>query len=150
MKKYTFTVAALAAVMTLSLMPSCKKDDDKNSRSDMMVGTWKPTEEGDDTNKNGVWDTNEHGPIDSSNQLGSSVTFNSGGNGTVNVAGSTAGLPFSWTLLNNDNDLRIITDFGPVFGKDTAVTNIVSLTGSELITKDTAGGTASFTLAKKQ
>jgi hypothetical protein len=148
MKKSTLTLTALAALLTLSLLPSCKKDDDNGSqsRSQTLVGTWKSAQDGEDDNNNGVWDASERSNVDSTDMT--TFTFNSNGTGVVTPLAFPIPISFNWNLQNNDNDLRIISSFGGS-APDTEVVNIVSLTSSEGVFKDASSKPVSFFSLKK-
>jgi hypothetical protein len=147
MKRLIIPVAA-AALLSTALLPSCKKKDDSPSRAQLVVGTWKDTEEGVDSNKNGSWDASEHNTIAASDQF--TLLFNSNGTGTI--SGTASGFPITgtttWNLQNNDNDIRLITNIlGTV---DTTVETIVLLTSTDCILKDESDTLANYTLFKKQ
>jgi len=132
MKKVTVAIA-VAAMAVLSFS-SCKKDDDNNGptgRAAQVVGTWTPTFEGLDDNQNGIWEASEKTPA----TLAGTLKFESNGTGSVTLQGVPFGT-LTWSLMNNDNDLRVIQTLTG-FGTDTTYFNIVSLTANEAIVRDT-------------
>jgi hypothetical protein len=146
MKKIFIPVALVAATMAISLFPSCKKKDSDPSRAQLMVGTWKNTEEGDDANNNGNWDDSEHGSITAADQ--STFTFQSDGSGTVTDPSLPIAVPVNWSLLNNDQDLRVVVNYLGL--TDTLKGNIVSLDASQCTLKETSDSTAYFVKFQKQ
>jgi len=128
MKKVLLSVAALA-----TLFASCKKDDDNNkSRHDMLVGTWTVSQFGTDINNNKVIDMGET----SDSVMNGFFTFNA--NGTAVASLSFMGMPAdtsdaTWTLVDNDNYLRTISD------GDTGYIMIQSISNNNLTLLDTTG-----------
>lgn len=99
------TLLLICAGVTL-IAASCKKDDDNKTatpatRAEIIKGTWTISELGGDMNNNGVLDAGET----IANNSGSLV-FNDGGTGTGSLLGVS--YPFTWSLTNNDNTLRIV------------------------------------------
>jgi hypothetical protein len=148
MKKIFIPAALVAVVMAVSLLfPSCKKKDSDPSRAQLIVGTWKNTEEGDDTNNNGTWDGSEHMAVPAADQA--TLTFQSNGTGTVTDPSLPVAIPLSWTLLNSDQDLRVVVS--SILGQDTIQGNIVTLDASQCILKATdSTNVASFVKFQKQ
>ena len=148
MKKNIFAIAAVAvAILTIS---SCKKKDDTTaSRHDMIVGTWKQTQEGSDDNSNGTWDASEHVDVAAADQL--TAVFNSNGTGTFsqNYMGTPISGTTVWTLMNNDNDLRVIVTV-PLLGVDTVSGSFSSFTGSQFDLKDASVTPADYMHFQKQ
>ncbi len=147
MKKHIFKLAAIAAIAAIAVLPSCKKDDDNKTkpRSEMIVGTWKSDQQGEDTNGNGVWDTNERNNFDSSES--GTFTFNANGSGSIYTEDLPVSIPLAWSLQNGDNDLRVITTFGTE--SDTVTLNIVTLTEASLVLKQADETPVNFVSFKK-
>lgn len=149
MTKHLYKLAACSAVLAVLALPSCKKDDDKNnntkSRSELIVGTWKTDQQGEDTNNNGVWDSNERQGFDSSES--GAFTFNANGSGSIMSNDFPVSIPLTWTLQNAEQDMRIITTFGTQ--ADTLKLNIVSLTESALVLKQADETPVNFVSFKK-
>lgn len=86
---------------------ACKKDDDDSKpRTEMMVGTWRLTEEGFDLNSNGELEMGETAEVNDTTDI-DRATFSSDGTGTHTLPGSGSE-SFNWSLVNHDNTLRII------------------------------------------
>ena len=147
MKKILIPVALLLAATTA--VTSCKKDDNATkSRHDMFVGNWKPHQIGVDANGNGIWDANEK-VIDSNAEV-SFVMFKGDGTGTItsDSDGIPVVFPMTWTLQNNESDLRLLSS---IFGNsDTIIQKIVSIDESTFILKDTTESPVSFISFNKQ
>lgn len=146
MKRIFIPAALVAAVMAVSVLPSCKKKDSDPSRSEQVVGTWKNTEEGDDANNNGEWDASEHEAIPMAEQA--TFTFQSNGTGTVTDPSLPIAIPVSWTLLNSDQDFRVVVNY--LGTQDTIQGHIISLDGSQCVLKEVSDSTASFVKFQKQ
>jgi len=131
MKKSILAIAVLAAMVT-----GCKKDDDNNtqSRSEMLVGTWTMSQWGLDANNNDVVDAGETAPASASTMSGK-FTFNS--NGTASAIASFMGASDTttgtWALVSGDNYIRTIED------GDTTYMEIKSMSGNSLTVRDTSG-----------
>lgn len=141
-------IPATIALLSLSVLPSCKKKSDDPSRTQLLMGSWKATQQGADDNTNGSWDQSEHHTI-SSDSTGT-FTFSNNGSGTlaVTVMGMPFSQPFTWNLMNNDQDLRmIITGFG---SNDTTDLNIVTIDASNLILKDASSTPNDYVQLSKQ
>jgi hypothetical protein len=144
MKKLFIPVALVLASSLLAT--SCKKKEDDPSRAQMITGTWKLTQEGEDTNGNGTWEDSER--TAAADQA--TATFNADGTGTTSgtVSGIPISFPFNWRLQNNDNDIRIITTI--LGSTDTSVNNIVTVTSSDFVVRDMSASPVSYTAFKKQ
>lgn len=134
MRKPFLKSLALFSVLGLTILSSCYKEKEEfPTRSAMIVGSWRTTGGGNDKNMNGVWDLNEQNNLDSSDL--SFFTFNADGTGTANATYATISRELRWSLLNADNDLRILKQFGA--DMDTTMYNIVRFTKTELVLRDT-------------
>ena len=127
----------LASVATLTLLgglttTSCKKEE-KENRKDMLVGTWRLVQEGEDSNGNGKFDADEKTTVNPQDSY--TVQFNSDGTGNT-TAGIT--LPITWSLQNGDKDLQmtIVTT--------SSTLNIVEISNSSLTLKDPTESPAEF------
>src|SRR4051794_18961565 len=109
MKKIFIPTALLAAIMATSIFPSCKKKDSEPTRSQLVVGTWKNTEQGNDVNNNGTWDTSEHHPFTPTTQF--LFTFQAGGTGTASSSALPVAVPVTWSLQNNDQDFSVAVNY---------------------------------------
>lgn len=147
MKKLLIPAALVASLMAATVLPSCKKDENSPSRAELLTGSWKNSEEGDDVNGNGSWDASEHSAVPAAEVA--TGKFNADGSGTLTgtVNGVPLSIPFTWNLQNSENDLRIIYDF---LGKDTTVQKFVSINSTDMILKDESSSPASFVSFKKQ
>ena len=131
MKKALLSMAAVATLFT-----ACKKsDDDNQTRSQMLVGTWNMSSYGMDANNNSTLDNGETGPT-STTTFGAKVTMNSDATGTqvAYFLGTADTSNFKWALTNNENSLQIID------GTDTSYMLIKSISSSNLTLLDTAAG----------
>lgn len=136
----------LCALLLFLLFTSCKKTENHSERFDNLVGKWKQTGWGVDSNKNGVIDSSEftQAPSDP-------IFYNEYyDNGTGKVLISITGILnddsyFNWALVDNDQTLQYIDHLGTL---NEAKTNysILSLTSKELIINfpDTAYGSAIY------
>jgi len=130
MKKSILSIAVIA-----SFVVGCKKDDDNDqSRSAMMAGTWNISQYGFDANGNGVMDNGETTAASPLTMSGS-LNFNSNGTVISNIA--AFGFPASidtaqWALINNDNYLRTISE------GDTTVIEIKNMSSSSVTLRDTS------------
>jgi hypothetical protein len=143
MKKTTLAIAV--ATMAVFSFSSCKKDDDSPSRSSMIIGTWKETENGEDTNNNGTWESSEKQSVASVDAV--TLVFSGNGTGTINASGFTG--TTTWTLLNNDNDVHIVATL-PIVGTQTFDFNIVSLTQQNVVVRDTSADPDTYESFTKQ
>jgi hypothetical protein len=142
-----FPATLLATVLTVLFLNSCKKDDDSPAtRAGMLVGTWKTTEVGVDSNANGMWDLSEHRPAAGSAE-DVKITFNNDGSGSATYTVLGSPFPITWNLQNNDEDLRLISS---VLGPDTTIVNIVSFSSTEAIVRDKSETPVSYMTLKKQ
>jgi hypothetical protein len=143
MKKLFIPAAFLATVMSVALFPSCKKKDSPPpSRSEMIVGSWKNVEEGNDMNSNGEWDLSEHQPA----MLQATFTFQNNGTGTAAVPGSPLAAPFNWSLSNNDSNINVSVSLINYNLQGT----IVSMTSSECIVRENTDTTDYYVRFQKQ
>ncbi len=156
MNRKLFLVAVIAAMLSVSILPSCKKSDNSTpSRSAMIVGNWKAYQQGTDANGNGTWDADEHTDIVGISMSGITVKLGTitlkddkSGSATATILGSPTTMPLTWSLLNNDNDLQVIVT--TMAGPYTLSGTIVSLNESELILRQTSTGAATYMSFIKQ
>ena len=147
MKHTLYKLSIIGAALTIAALQSCKKDDDDKSRSELLVGTWNGYQTGLDSNNNGTWELSERRNLPSTANGQSS--FNADGTGRLKGDTTLAGVPSTWVLSNNDNDLRIIATF-PNMLSDTVDFRVVSLSASELILKLTSDSPSTYTSLIKQ
>jgi hypothetical protein len=149
MKKLFIPAALAAALLSATVLPSCKKSDDNGgeNRAAMIVGTWTAYQTGEDTNGNGSWDADER--VDVTGDETGTATFNADGSGSANItiSGTPLSIPLKWNLQNSDNDFRVILN--TPFGSDTSVQNIVKLTSSDFELRDPSTAPPSYTSFKK-
>lgn len=146
MKKHFIPVALIAALMAVTVLPSCKKKEDDPTRAQMLVGTWKLSQQGDDTNGDGVWQDSERQAVPADEMA--TTEFKSDGTGTLTVALFPVPIPFTWSLQNNDTELKGTTTF--MGQSETTVETIVSMSSTDLVTKTSDSSGTFFTALKKQ
>lgn len=164
MTKTLLMIAGFVSAISLAVLPSCKKDDDKNLaeppakdsvvtpavdsnkiRMARFVGVWRTHEEGEDSNGNGIWDSEERLPVDSAN--GARFTFNADSSGSILVDALPVTLPFRWSLRQEGRVLWLATTISGV--EDVQFLNVVSVTESMCILSDTTASPASFYSLKR-
>lgn len=149
MKKLFVPAALVAALLSATVLPSCKKSDDGGqSRAAMLVGDWNAYQTGVDSNNNGTWDANERTDVSITGDEGT-LTLKSDGTGSANsnFGGTPVSLPVKWSLQNGDKDLRMIITF---MGDDTTLLNIVTLTSSDMELRNMDDQPVSYTSFKKK
>ncbi|MFN2456642.1 MAG: lipocalin family protein [Chitinophagaceae bacterium] len=99
MKRNPYFLSILVILFALLSFVSCKKDDDEQSRREMLLGTWHLDFEAYDDNSNGRLDASEREA-----SSGLTLQFNSNGTGTITESGISDS--FTWEL-ENDNTLEI-------------------------------------------
>jgi hypothetical protein len=146
MKKKLLAAVFAASVLISLALTSCNKAKD-TSRPGLLVGDWKVMEQGMDDNGNGTWDLDEHFPTVEGYET--TIAFKADGTGlTTSYLGAVITIPFSWQLVNGENDIRIICDYaGSV---DTSYENIVSFSASEVVTKTSNDVTTNYNTLRKQ
>lgn len=94
--------------------PSCKKNEDSlPSRNALIVGTWNVNAFGVDDNGNGTLEVPEYDTI----PAGAALVQTYRSNGTGMFTTQSPGNPptytnISWTLTNNENNLKVVTESG--------------------------------------
>lgn len=103
---------AFAAIIAVScLSTSCKKDD-KETRSELIVGTWTLNAYGQDDNSNGTLESSEYDPIPAGVSM--VQTYRSDKTGmitTTNTSGGTSSSNITWDFRNDDKEL-VVTNTG--------------------------------------
>lgn len=114
-------VCALGAVFAAS----CSKSDSNNpSRRDMLIGNYYIYQTGNDSNSNGAFDASEK--ITTTPGVDrDSIAFKADGTGSTKMLGMP--LAFSWTLENNDNNIKIT-----IPGIDTVTAGILSVSSTSV------------------
>ena len=139
------TIVVTGLLFTATLLNSCKKDeDDSPSRSELIVGTWNVNAYGTDANMNGTLEATEYGTIPAGAAM--VQTYRRDGTGVI-ITQPTTGSPVStnitWSLTNNDQNLRVATD------STTTNATISKLTEHELMGYDPAPSTRVIYLLTK-
>jgi len=147
MNKHLVTIIALAAFAGLSFA-SCSKPGSSSS-SATVVGTWTMQRQATDNNGNGIADASEWSTAASQGITLATLTVNSGGSGSEHykasftVAGTTYNIDtmenFTWALENSNTYIAVTQ------GGTTTHMHLDTLTANLMTTKDTTGGTASWT-----
>ena len=137
MKKSLNLIIALTIVF-ISTFVSCKKSSSSGSVQNNLLGTWKATSWAADTNHNGKLDPNEKMDITTSpNWNIDSITFRADGTCVQVGANGLDAHAYTWTLYNNNTDIKFVfTETGPIYGQ-ISYSNINSLTSTNLIFQDT-------------
>jgi hypothetical protein len=112
------------------------------SKAQMLTGSWKSVSAADDVNNNGTWDASESINISDDTVR---MVFNANGTGQI-IAELPAPVACNWNLQNGDSELRIII---PSMA-DTSVARILSLSSTDLVTKNDTSKTRAFIAFKKQ
>lgn len=123
---------------------SCKKSDDTKSRRDQLPGNYYTFQEGDDVNANGIFDDSEKTTIPAGSQ--DTLAFKADGTG-VNKTSAGLSVPFSWELIDNDANIKII-----VPNLDTITAGIISIDDASVTVVDDitqTGTNKSFTTFKR-
>ncbi len=136
-----YFLIAMLVTAGLCASVSCKKSS--GGVKSLLEGKWKSEQVGYDKNGNGILDASERGNVDSLNEY---KLFNS--NGTGDDIGANFGLypiPFYWLLSQNNQFLAIQdTSYAVIYY------HIDTITSTQMILRDTAGGVASWNVYKKQ
>jgi hypothetical protein len=136
--KHTLKTTIGIVSICLIALAACKKKKDDSVKA-RLSGKWTMTQVGTDANNNNVMDASEVVPAPDT--LPIALTFKGDGNGDFSTSffGTNLSLAFTWTLSNSDKDINIkpasTTTGLPV---TEGVLHIYSLTGAELVVKDTA------------
>ncbi len=140
MKIQSKIIAGVLMVGILSAS-SCKKDED-NSVKARLTGSWDLTQTGSDANNNSIMEATEVESVSADTAI-MAFTFNGDGTGALSTdfLGASLSYDFSWTLINNDEDIKI-----SVLTQQSTM-HIQSLTSSELVIKDTSGTTGTTSSA---
>ncbi len=108
MKRYLLLSTILLAALSMTSL-SCKKDSDAGkSRANLILGTWVVTGSGADENNNNILEPAERNAALTGFTL--RRTYNAGGSGgaEVMVSGQLfSKTPFTWSLTDNDQTLRM-------------------------------------------
>lgn len=146
-----FRAVLCITVICVMTFVSCKKTDD--SPQGKLKGKWRVVKAGHDDNHNGLMDAAEL--ITWPDSLSSILTFNSDatGNSVSNITGTSVTTNFTWSVINNNADLKLVYTSGPSNGGVFTGT-LQTLTGTDMTIKDTtsASGTliTTWTFYKKQ
>jgi len=154
MKNSVKLFVSIIAIGMIALT-SCKKGKNDLSNKARLVGKWKMVKVATDANNNNVIDASEL--VTAPDSVKASFTFNSDETGdlSTDIIGFSLSFPFTWSLTNNDQDLKIKISSGSIpLPTDASTVHIEVLTYTDLITKDTttvAGVlTNSWTIFQKQ
>lgn len=104
------TQILLTLLVTAATLQGCKKDTDLLSAKDWIVGAWKPTLQGSDTDNDYTFDPEEKHTIADS----ALVTFQFKGGGVGYRIGPNHKYvdTLQWTLINNDKTLKLSINTG--------------------------------------
>jgi hypothetical protein len=136
--KYILGIAVIAS--GLCFVSACKKSS--GGVKSMLEARWKSEEVGEDKNGNGILDSSEMHSVDSLNEY---VLFNADGTGSdIGANFGNYPIPFYWALSQNNQYLGIQDTSNNV-----VYYHIDALTNTQLILRDTSGGTNGWNIYKK-
>jgi len=149
------SVKLFIGILAISLVgfASCKKKKDDSPKA-RLTGKWKVVQGGYDVNNNSVMEATEVMTIPDTFAV--FMTFEGDGKGSMSLdfGGATISNGFTWSLINNDQDISIKgTSTSSLLPIDEGTAHINSLTSSDLILRDTElsdSTLASWTVLKKQ
>ncbi len=128
--KKQFLLSALLLASLSATFVSCKKDKDpEKSRKELITGAWTVSGVGEDANSNGTLEESEYDPLFkqlSSANVPVKQTFNADGNGNLSFVVPLLGgdtLNFTWSLVDNDQTLRVMQE-GDSTATDATITTL--------------------------
>lgn len=136
MKNTLKSIFGVSAICLIAFASCKKKEDDSNKAR--LTGKWRLTQTATDYDNNGTADASETTTMSDTDNV--FMTFKGDGNGdlTTDIFGTSVTLGFTWTLVNNDQDISL-TPGAPVgsLSLDGGISHIQTLTGSDLVVRDT-------------
>jgi hypothetical protein len=141
--------ALLLSLLAIAFATSnCKKKEEHSERFNNLIGHWKLTELGKDTNHNGILDANERTP--SPTDPGTEDEYFADGTGQSHfiITGVDNTSSFTWSLKDDEKTLEIVSGAG-TSNQFTQGFPILSVTSQELITYYVSSLDSGYSVYKK-
>jgi len=142
--KRTFTALSIAIAGGL-VFTACNKDNDSQTRTELIIGTWSLNAYGVDDNMNGILEVTEYDSIPPGVNIMETFRADKTGSITTVNASGTNSFNMKWRLEDEDQKLIVTNDLG-----GTSTTAIISrLNNNEFMGYDPAPPIRTIYLLKK-